>query len=43
MDVTVEHFGKWMLLWDTWVNGGYYRTFWKMDVTVGHLGKWMLL
>ena len=43
MDVTVEHFGKWMLLWDTWVNGGYYRTFLKMDVTVGHLGNWMLL
>ena len=37
------HLGKWMLLWNVWVNGCYCGTFGKMYVTVESLGKWMLL
>jgi len=39
MDLTVEHLGKWMLLWNVWVNGCYCGTFGKVDVTVERLGK----
>jgi hypothetical protein len=27
LDVTVEYLGKWMLLWDVWVNGCYCGAF----------------
>ena len=43
MGLCVKRLGRGMLLWGTWVNGCYCRTFWKMDVTVGDVGKWMLL